>query len=700
MAELDENFIKSVTENYPVNKDKILAAYKFANKMHAGVTRKSGEPYIIHPLAVSQILIDNNMDYSTIMAGLLHDVVEDTDVSLEEIKKKFGETVAKLVDGVTKIDEITLKTQNLSEEESIKHLLIAMGNDLRVIFIKLADRLHNMRTIQFLKREKQIKMATETQELFIPIAERIGVRKLRSELQSLVFQCLHPEEYIKLKTELVRKLTKRKEQVDEIDKKLNTVLTENGIDCKIIGWPEHTYSAYKKLMNQDKDISKVFILMLFRVIVPTVDDCYRALGLFHKIFKPVPSQIKDNIADPKPNGYQSLHTVLISEDADITFKVMIRTPSMDKTCEYGVSSYWQNKDSDIKFEDKFEKHNNLKDIILGESTAYSTATSFIDAVKTGLTPDTTWVLTPKLKPICVNSSNPTAIDFAYAVHTSIGNNAVSAIINGKKSSLRETLKSGDVVEIVLSPTPKAPSRNWLSVVKTVVARRRIREFINRNTTPENIEKGKQKLAAELKKSRHIISDVIEVFDEIKEVFNFADLDDMFASVGYESVTVNQITNYVLQKDRQRRLSKNSPVEIKGEKGVLISIPKCCCPIYGDPIIGVRSKNGITIHTTNCLNLKGFDESKFVNACWKKNVDRLFDVNLKIVSKNSIGLGSKLLGKISKQNVNISKIVAKEINEDICEFDLCLSVRNNAELEGLISVIKSVKEVRTVNRYFD
>ncbi len=700
MVDVYEQFIKSVNENYPINKDKIISAYKFAEKMHNGVTRKSGEPYIIHPLSVSQILIDNNMDYSTIMAGLLHDVVEDTEVTLDQIRDMYGDTVAKLVDGVTKIDEITLKAKNLTEEESIKHLLLAMGDDLRVIFIKLADRLHNMRTIQFLKREKQIRMATETQELFIPIAERIGVRKLRSELQSLVFQCLHPDEYIRLKTELVRKLTKRKEKVDEIDKKIYSVLTENGINCKVIGWPEHTYSAYKKLMNQDKDISKVFILMLFRIIVPTEQDCYRALGLLHKIFKPVPSQIKDHIADPKPNGYQSLHTVLISKDADITFKVMIRTAEMDKTCEYGVSSYWQNKDSDIKFEDKFEKHNNLKEIVLGVNSSYNNATSFIDAVKTGLTPDSTWVLTPKLKPVCVNATNPTAIDFAYTVHTDIGNNAVSAIINGKKCSLRDTLKGGDVVEIVLSDVPKAPSRNWLSIVKTVIARKRIREYINRNTTPDNVLKGKMRLEQELKKLKHTLADVVEVFAEIKEAFNFADLEDMYASVGYESVTINQITGYVLQKERQKKLAKNSPVEVLDEKGVSIVIPKCCCPIYGDPIVGIRSKTGVTIHTTNCLNLKGFEQNRFVQVRWKKNVDRLFDVNLKVVSKNAIGIASKILGKISKQEVNISKIVAKEINADVCELDLCLGVKNNAELEALVAVIKSVKEVKTVNRYFD
>ena len=703
MIELDKNFIKSVNENYPINKDKIIEAYKFANEMHDGVYRKSGEPYIVHPVAIAQILIDNNMDYSTIMAGLLHDVVEDTDATIDDIKKRFGETVAKLVDGVTKINQfkVEAKAKALSEEESMKHLLLAMGKDMRVIFIKLADRLHNMQTIEFLKREKQIRMATETENLFIPIAERIGVRKLRSELQALTFKCLHPEEYKALKTEIVRKLTKRKEGVDNIEKKMKRMLSRNGIECKIIGWPEHTYSVYKKMNNQIQDISNVYTLMLYRVIVPTVDDCYRTLGLLHKVFNPVPSQIKDHIAMPKPNGYQSLHTVLLSEDADIAFKVMIRTYEMDKTCEFGISSLWQNKDADEKFNDKFEKHNNLKEIILGEDNKLNTTSSFIDAIRADLSPTSTWVLTPKLKPVCVSVANPTAIDFAYAVHTSIGNNAISAVINGKKASLKDTLKSGDVVEIILSEKKKAPSRTWLSIVKSSVARKRIREYISRHTTNEYIELGKEKLKAELAKTNRTLENVEAIFDIIQEELNFVSLEDMYASVGYEGVTTSQITSFVLKNDKNKKTKNDSPVELVSGEEQTILIPKCCCPVYGDEIVGITSKNGVTIHTCNCINLKNMDASRFVDVVWKEGIDRCFDVNLKVVSKNAVGYASKLLGIIAKENVNISKIVAKEVNSNNdCEIDVCVGVKNNEELGKLIAKIKTIKEVKTVNRFFE
>ncbi len=698
MVELDKVFIQNICDNYPLNKDKIIDAYKFANEKHDGVLRKSGEPYIIHPVAIAQILIDNNMDYSTIMAGLLHDVVEDTDVTLKDIEKLFGKTVAKLVDGVTKIDEIKLKAKDLGEKESIKHLLIAMGDDIRVIFIKLADRLHNMRTIEFLKREKQIRMATETQELFIPIAERIGVRKIRSELQSLTFKCLHPDDYMRLKTEVMRKLSWQKKQVDDIEKSLKQVLVDNGIEAQIISWPEHTYSLFKKL--QSPGIDKVFCLMLFRVIVKTEAECYRALGLFHKLYSPVPGQVKDHIASPKRNGYQSLHSVMITSDAEITFKVMIRTEEMDRTCEYGISAYWQDKDSDAKYVEDYEKLNRLKDIVIGENNNLNTTSSFIDAVKTDLATDATWLLTPKLKPVSVSVSDPTAIDFAYAVHTKIGNNALSAIINGKKASLGTPLKAGDVVEIITSKEDKAPSRDWLQIVKSALARRKIREYIHKNTTPKNIEKGIEILTKELAKLNHKLSDIDAVFDRLKEEYNFVSIDDLFACVGYKGVTVGQITKYILIDDISKKIEENSPVLVALDKITGLSFAKCCCPLYGDKVVGVVSKNGVTIHTDNCLNLKGVQGERKVEVSWKDGVKRIFDVNLRIVAKDSIGLASKVFDMIAKENFNISKIAAKEINSTEVEFEICVGVHNKTELNKLIKKLKEFSAIKSVNRFFE
>ncbi len=697
MVNYEQDFIESVKKNYPKHCDKILEAYAFASKMHEGIKRKSGEPYIIHPLSVAKILIENNMDYSTLIAGLLHDVVEDTEVSSEDIKKRFGETVAKLVDGVTKIDEFTCSKYNLTEADSIRHLLLAMGNDVRVIFIKLADRLHNMRTIQYLKRERQLKMAEETQELFIPIAERIGVRKLRTELQDLTFKCMYPEEYSKIKAEFDRKFLKRKEKIENIEKTLSNILTENMISNEIVAWPEQYFSIFKR--RKYEGIGKIYNFMLIKVIVPTEQDCYRALGLFHKKYRPVPGQFKDHIAVPKKNGYQSIHSVMVSEDSDITFKVMIRTAKMDKTCEYGISAMWQNKDLDYEYDEKFEKKNNLKDIIFGEEDLSSSSVSFIDAIKTDLLPGVTWVLTPKLKPICVNADNPTVIDFAYAVHTSIGNNAIGAIVNGKKVSVTATLSHGDVVEVVLSQKSKAPSRKWLFIAKTSYARKKIREYNSKNTTQENIMAGKDILVKELNKKKFSKLNLEQMFKNIYKEFAFTSVDDMLASIGYGGVNINQVISMLDSSEKNDSLNLPIIVEKELEK-INMNLSKCCCPIFGDEIIGVKTKNNIAVHTTNCSNLNGINKDRMIELKWKNKSNMSFDVNLKVTATDRRKLAATIFGFISDNDFDISKIVAKKVNSMLCEFNICLGVKDVSELDNLMKKLKTIPEIRTVNRYFD
>ena len=699
MVEVNNEFINEVRNNYPKNAEKIIEAYLFAMKSHDGILRKSGEPYIIHPLSVARILMQNNMDYSTIMAGLLHDVVEDTDVTLDDIREKFGDTVAKLVDGVTKIDNLTLEKENLTESDSIKRLLLAMGDDIRVIFIKLADRLHNMRTIQFLSREKQIKMANETNELFIPIAERIGIRKIRSELQELTFNCLFPEDYLKIKSSVDKNFEKEKEQIGEIETALSSILKENSIDGYVVDWPERYYSIYKKM--QSKGMGKVYGLILFKIIVPTELDCYKMLGLLHKTFNHIPGQIKDFISAPKPNGYKSLHTVLMTKDNSIIFKVMIRTSEMDKVCEYGISSLWNDKDADINFYERFEKYNVFKNIVLSEKDEINNSDLFIDAIKTDLASNSTWTFTPKFKPICLNSDKPTAIDFAYAVHTYIGHNAISAIINGKKASIGSTLSPGDVVEIVVSDTNKSPSRNWLQVAKTPYARRQIRDYFLQNTTEENIKLGKQELLEELKKMNHTFDDFMFYYGKIEKEFDFTNIDDMFASLGYKSVTLNQILKHLIIEDTRSKIQKSSPVEIENSKGFLnVSFPKCCSAIPGDEIVGVISKNGIAIHTKNCANLAKMGKVIVLNAKWKQDTKQDFNVNLKIVAKDKVGFAGKLFELLSAENINVSKIEAKRQGNDDCEFKLTICVKNVDELDSLIQKTKTLEEIKIITRTFE
>ncbi len=699
MGDLLQNFVSSVEKNYPKNKGKILSALEFATKWHSGIKRKSGEPYIIHPIAVSQILVDNQLDYSTIMAGLLHDIVEDTEITLEEISKRFGKTVAKLVDGVTKIDKITLERENLTEDDSRKRLLIAMGDDIRVIFIKLADRLHNMRTIKFLKPDRQNAIAKETQELFIPIAELLGVRNLRSELQALTFECLFKEAYEEIKVEHDAQLNANLKQIKSIERKLNDVVLKNGIKAQISWWPERYYSIYKKL--QKAGVNKAYGLVMFKVVVPTIADCYKALGIVHQIYKPIPSQIKDYIASPKINGYQSLQTVVMSENSSITFNVMIRTPEMNDVCEYGVLALASSKDSSEDFNSKFEKYNKLKAIISGEQKAdFVPSTTFVDAIKTDISSKSTWVFTSKFKPTKIESGEPTAIDFAYVLGESVGHNATDAIVNGKNLSLGAGLKSGDVVEIVGTSQDKAPCRAWLSVAKTHLARTKIREYFVLNLTQKNVKLGKKIMSEEFESKGYDQAKLVDVFEKSRFDYSFVSIEDMFATIGVGGLKPSQISAYVAEDDKKQNALLTAPVDVDGEtfaSKVLFS--KCCCPIFGDEIIAVKSKNNISIHTKNCLNVKRFETEKLLNAVWKNSNKKEFEINLKIVAKDTIGFGARLLGAISTIGVDITKIFAKQKNKE-CEFRLTIKLKNTDELKKVVEKISKVEGVKSINRTFD
>ena len=699
MGDLFQKFIEDVKKNYPKNNVKILSALEFADKFHDGIKRKSGEPYIIHPIAVAQILMDNQLDYSTVMAGLLHDVVEDTEITLEQIEKHFGKTVAKLVDGVTKIDKITLEREHLTEDDSRKRLLLAMGDDIRVIFIKLADRLHNMRTIKFLKPERQTAIAKETQELFIPIAELLGVRNLRSELQALTFECLFKEECEKIKIEHDAQLNANLKKIHLIEKKIADMVSKNVAKANISWWPERYYSIYKKMKKSG--VSKAYGLVLFKIIVPTIADCYKTLGLIHQHYKPLPMQIKDYIASPKINGYQSLQTVVMSEDGSITFNVMIRTPEMNNVCEYGVLGLASSKDSSENFNAKFEKYNKLKDIISGENKAeFAQSTTFVDAIKTDITSKSTWVFTTKFKPTKIDSGAPTAIDFAYVLGDDIGNNAVSAIINGKNASLGAELKSGDVVEIIAADEQKAPCRAWLSIAKTHNARAKIRAYFVQNLNQKNIKLGKKEIQDEFVSKAYDLDKLKKAFERARLDYSFVSVEDMFATVGCGGLKASQISAYVSVDDKRENALLSAPVIVDGETfASKVMFSKCCCPILGDKIVAIKTQNNISIHTANCLNLKRFEKNKILKAVWKENVKKEFEVNLKIVAKDKIGFGARLLSSISNVGVNITKIFAKQKNS-LCEFKLSLKIKTVEELKKVTEIISKVEGVKTINRSFD
>ena len=699
MVELDNEFIEKVKANYPKTAEKIIEAYKFAVLAHGDIKRKSGEPYIVHPVAVAKILIDNDMDYSTIIAGLLHDVVEDTKFTTLDIKKKFGAVVAKLVDGVTKINSLDYSDIAQNEADSMRRLIIAMGNDLRVIFIKLADRLHNMRTIEFLKHERQIKMATETGDIFIPIAEIIGLRKIRSELQNLVLKCLEPETYNRIKLDFDAKYAKKEKGIKNVQQTLLKTLKDAGINSQITAWPEHYYSIYKKLNTSG--IGKIYGLFLVRIIVPTEMDCYKTLGVIHKTFSPLPNQMQDYISSPKPNGYKSLQSMVVSYENNVTFKVMIRTPEMDRVCEYGIASHWTDKDNDIKFDKSFESYNKLKEIVMNENSEFHNSTSFINAIKNDLKVTSTWVFTPKFKPICINIAKPTVIDFAYALHTSIGHNAESAIVNGKKVPLKTELVSGDVVQVVVSETDKAPSREWLKIAKTTLAKKRIREYINKHMLSKFVKKGRDVLTSEIKNIGHELGDLVNKFDEIQKEFNFLNLDDMFASVGYNSITSEKLLSYVLEDDAVDECLKKAPVIIEGSNRFSsVFFPRCCSAVPGDEIVAILSNNKIAVHTKLCKHLEETQNANILKAVWRDGVNQNFNVVLKVIAEDKVGLASEIFGQIADLNFNITKIVAMLSGEKDCELEISVSLKNCNELNNLIKTIKKINGVKAVLRAFE
>ncbi len=461
----------------------------------------------------------------------------------------------------------------------------------------------------------------------------------------------------------------------------------------------HIYSIFKK--NNSQGIAKIRGIYFFKVIVPTEMDCYLAMGYLHKHFSPLPGQIKDYIAVPKANGYKSIHSIMVAPNENVNFQVMIRTKEMDEICEYGISSLWSDKDSDVMFSESIEKFNNLKDIILNDNSNLSGTKEFIDAIKTDLDASTTWVFTPKFKPICLNVNKPTVIDFAYAVSSKIGNNAVSSLVNGRRASLGTELSAGDVVEVLVSETKKAPSRNWLSVVKTSNARNNILAYFKNHHTQKNIELGREILTSELVKQNLTYEDILNSYDDIKQEFNFSSQEEMLSSIGYGSVTVAQIVKFASIKLEQEKCEKTAPVIIDDPiKFSSISFAKCCSAIPYDKIVGVVYKNGVAIHTESCKNIKNVPSSQIVKAHFKPKLSQKFSVNVKIVADDEVGIAAKLLGQISKLKYNLTKTIVRKANEKECEFDISVEVSGENELNGFIKKIKSIKGVNDVVRVYE
>lgn len=693
-------FLDLVKQNYGESK-LIEKAYHFACKAHAGEKRKSGEPYIIHPIAVATILIEMKMDEATIAAALLHDTVEDTSVTFKQIKQEFGDEVEKLVKGVSKINRIHYDKKEILEMDSLKRMFIAMSKDLRVILIKLADRLHNIRTVEYLPYDKRIKFCSETMNLFVPLAERMGFNAMKREMEDTCFKYLNPEEYEKVKSESDRKYKKSQEKMKTITETFENELTKMGIKHEVQSRFKHVYSLYKKIKS--KGTAKIYDAIAFRIIVENVEQCYQVLGMVHSIYRPVPGRIKDYIADPKSNGYKSLHTTVLMKDGT-PFEVQIRTFEMHELCEFGIASHWRYKSGDEKKEAYEKELNWIKDAVENEKQIKDSS-SFIKAMSMDLATTEIWVFTPKYKPISLPEKS-TPVDFAYAVHTDIGDTCVGAKVNGKKVQLSKPLETGDVVEIITDKNKK-PSRDWLKFVVSAHAKQNIRNYFKRTINPETLKKGKAILEKAADVAGISLGEILtpEMLEECNRKYLVYSFDDMFASIGAGGINAFDIVSMARQikKSKQSTEKKDDcPIYIEGSDVEGVKLARCCSPVPGDEIVAIESNSGtITVHCASCANIKSIDGERTLNADWKSGADvnpyKKYDINLRVVGKDEDGMLSKIIDIMYSLKVKMNNITARIISEGKFEVLMSIKVKDLQETNEIIEKIKELDNIQFVNR---
>ena len=691
--------IDKIYENYPESeRELLLSAYRYAELMHEGQKRASGEPYFTHPCAVAEILIDLGMDTPSIAAAFLHDVIEDTRATAEDIRASFGDEILTLVDGVTKLDKIRYASHEEEDAENFRKIFVAMANDVRVIIIKLADRLHNMRSLNFLSEERQQRISKETLEVFTPLAGRLGISQIKCELEDLCLKYLDPEAYEYLVSNIHQKVEERRSFVDFVVSQLKDMLEESGIEGEVFGRPKHFYSIYKKMKNQGKSLDQIYDLSAVRVIVATTEECYEVLGKIHKHWKPVPGRIKDYIATPKRNLYQSLHTTVVTNFGQF-FEIQIRTQEMHKMAEFGIAAHWRYKEQKANETGFDQRLSWIRDVMDWQG------------LKNDLYSNELLVFTPHGKVISLPPES-TPVDFAYAIHSEVGNKCVGAKVNSRIVALNSTLHTGDVVEILTSATTKGPSWDWLKFVKSGSARAKIRQFFKREMKEENAKTGKVMLEAEAKRRGYNLADILteESFNKLSNKLVFTSVNEMMASVGYGAVSVNQVIFKLIdyyKKDipkPQEMLStdklKNTPagsVSIKGLSGLLIRFAHCCNPVPGDEIVGFVSRGrGVIVHRKDCPNLKGEEAERLQPATWTGE-QLEFIAGLKIIATDDNGLTAFIISEISALHLYMTAINGRINKDGKGEFEIKIKLNKRSDMDMLINRLKKDKRVIDVYR---
>ena len=704
----------------------IKSAYDLAHAAHAGQKRASGEEYIIHPLHVAAILMDMHLDEATISAALLHDVVEDTIYTIEEMQEHFGDEVAMLIDGVTKLGRIEYKSKEEQQLENYRKLFLAMAKDIRVILIKLADRLHNMRTLKYMREDKQKRIATETLEIYAPLANRLGISSIKCELEDLCLRYLEPDSYYDLVENVKQKRQERQAFIDDAMEQLRERLVNAGVKAEIRGRAKHFYSIYKKMKRDNKDISEIYDLSAVRVLVDSVRDCYGVLGIIHEMWKPMPGRFKDYIAMPKSNGYQSLHTTVMTRGYPL--EIQIRTFAMHQVSEYGFAAHWKYKEAgkSIGAAGEYDKKFSWLRQMVNLQQELSDPREYVEALKVDVFSDEVFVFTPRGDVIDLPKGS-IPLDFAYRIHTEVGNHCVGAKVNGRLVPLEYKLKNGDIVSIITNQANNGPSRDWLNIVASSETRNKIRSWFKKARREENIARGAELIEKEAKRlgyePKALLKD--DRLNEVAQKLKLSSEDDLLASLGYGGITTHGIMSKLIELHKQELQETTSPdiskllselkpsqgtvkksshgILVEGEGGLLVRLARCCNPIPGDPIVGYITRGrGVSVHRADCPNVLNDVDSlaRVIEVDWDIGLDKVYTVQIAIICNDQSGVLTKLLAVPLEMKININSINAKPNRSNKTSTVIMgLDVKSAQQVSQLMTKLRRLKDVFSVTRSF-
>lgn len=705
--------------------ERVKEAYDFAEQAHHGQVRKSGEPYILHPVTVADILVDMGMDVLSIIAALLHDVVEDTTVDLQTVRAKFGETCAMLVDGLTKLEKIRFQSKEEQQNENYRKMFVAMAQDIRVILIKLADRLHNMRTLKYQSEESQRRIAYETLEIFCPIAHRLGISAIKWEMEDIALRYLNPQQYYRIANLMKKKRAEREQFIDDVITRIREKLEEMGIEGDISGRPKHLYSIYKKMTTRNKQFNEIYDLLAIRIIVENIKDCYATLGIIHTLWKPMPGRFKDYVAMPKANMYQSLHTTVIGPNGEPT-EVQIRTWEMHRTSEYGIAAHWAYKEGMIVPDGNFEDKMSWFREILELQQETRDAAEFMESLKMDFFADLVFVFTPSGEVIELPAGS-VPLDFAYRIHTEVGNRTIGAKVNGRIVPLDHKLKTGDIVEILTSKHSYGPSQDWVKIAQSSHARSKIRQWFKKEKREENVAKGRELLERELKRlglepSAWMTDDKLQ---EAASKFAFNDIEDMMSAIGFGGITAAQICTKLTEKMRReaeeanqieltgemkelkaptsnKKSRPNHGVTVKGVDNLLVRFARCCNPVPGDSIVGYITRGrGVSVHRMDCTNIPfgedGEEADRVIEVEWEDSVEANYSVDIEITGHDRRGLLNEVLQAVSESKTNISAVTGRSVKNKMALIHMTVLIRNIDHLSSVVEKIKRVQDIYSVQR---